>query len=104
MWPHHFIAHHWRTVLAVVVLAALVWLCLPAAVRSKLWAGWKRFGHAVGNVNARILLTVVYSIVVLPFGLVVRLFSDSMHIKKRPEAWFDHPPIANTLEEARRQG
>jgi hypothetical protein len=41
---------------------------------------------------------------ILPFGLVVRAFSDSMHMKKRPEKWFDHPPIPNTLEEARRQG
>jgi hypothetical protein len=34
----------------------------------------------------------------------VRVFSDSMHMKKRPEKWFDHPPTPNTLEEARRQG
>ena len=50
----HFIKLHWRTVLAVVVAALVVWACLPAAWRSKLWEGWKRFGHAVGNVNARL--------------------------------------------------
>ena len=104
MLPHHFIAHHWRTILAVVVVAVLVWFCLPASLRSTLSAGWKKFGHAIGNVNARILLTVLYAIVVLPFGLVVRLFSDSFHTKKRPERWFDHPALPNTLEEARRQG
>jgi hypothetical protein len=100
----HFIRLHWRTVLAVVALAALVWLCLPAPARAKLWGGWKKFGHFIGNVNARILLTLLYAIVIMPFGLVVRFFSDSMHIKKRPESWFDHPPQPNTLEEARRQG
>jgi hypothetical protein len=100
----HFIKLHWRAVLAVVVFAVALWMCLPAALRTKLSAGWKKFGHALGNFNARVLLTLVYSIVILPFGLVVRLFSDSMHIKKRPQKWFDHPPIPNTLEEARRQG
>lgn len=100
----HFIKMHWRTVLAVVVLAVALWFCLPATFRATISAGWKKIGHAIGNFQARVLLTVLYSILILPFGLVVRLFSDSMHMKKRPDKWFDHPPIPNTLEEARRQG
>ena len=100
----HFVKLHWRTILAVVAFALAVWVCLPAAMRAKLSAGWKRFGRAIGNFNARVLLTALYAIVIMPFGLVVRFFSDSLHTKKRPQAWFDHPPIPNTLEEARRQG
>ena len=100
----HFILLHWRTILAVVVLAVVVWFVLPAKLRATISAGWKKIGHAIGNFQARILLTVIYYVLVLPFGLVVRVFSDSMHIKRRPQKWFDHPPIANTLEEARRQG
>jgi len=100
----HFLRLHWQTVVAVLVVAAVVWLCLPASLRKKLADGWKKFGHAVGNVNARIILTLLYAVVILPFGLAVRFFADSMHIKKRPTSWFDHPPLPNTLEEARRQG
>jgi len=100
----HFIRLHWRAVLAVVVLGVLLWMCLPAPLKTRLKDGWKKFGHAVGNVQARILLTFIYSVLILPFGLAVRFFSDSMHTKKRPEKWFDHPPLPNTLEEARRQG
>ncbi len=70
----------------------------------KLWEGWKKVAHVIGNFQARILLTVIYSVLILPFGLVVRFFADSFHTKKRPLKWFDHPPIPNTLEEARRQG
>ncbi len=69
-----------------------------------LWEGWKKIVHVVGNFNARILLTVIYSILVLPFGLMVHFFSDPLHTKKRPDKWFDHPVLPNTLEEARRQG
>jgi len=100
----HFIRLHWRVILAVVAAAVVLWFCLPARLRTTLSDGWKRFGHFIGNVNARIILTVLYSTVLALFGLPVRLFSDALHSKKRPEKWFDHPPIPNTLEEARRQG
>jgi hypothetical protein len=102
--PAHFVREHWRTVAAVIAAAVAVWFCLPSSLRAKLSAGWKKVGHAIGNFQARILLTVIYSVLILPFGLVVRVFSDSMHMKKRPEKWFDHRPSPNTLEEARRQG
>jgi hypothetical protein len=102
--PLHSIRLHWRIALAVVAFAGIVWACLPARLRTKLWEGWKKFGHALGNFQARVLLTVIYSLLILPFGLLVRFFSDSLHTKKRPERWFDHPPMANDLNEARRQG
>ena len=102
--PIHFVREHWKNVAAGAVLAVSVWFFLPASLRAKLSAGWKKVGHAIGNFQARVLLTVIYSVLILPFGLMVRLFSDSMRMKKRPGKWFDHPPIPNTLEEARRQG
>ncbi|HVP00764.1 MAG TPA: hypothetical protein VMT15_22000 [Bryobacteraceae bacterium] len=70
----------------------------------RLWAAWKRIAHAIGNFQARILLTLIYAILVLPFGLAVRFFADSMNIKKRPVKWFDSPAVAKNLEQASRQG
>jgi Gpi18-like mannosyltransferase len=102
--PVHLIKLHWRAVLAAVSVAVLLWFCLPARLRTTLSENWKKFGRAIGNFNARVLLTLLYAVVIMPFGLAVRFFSDSFHIKKRPEAWFDHPPLPNTVEEARRQG
>ncbi len=93
-----------RIVLAVVLVAVLVWFCLPASLRTKLWEGWKKIGHAIGNFQARVLLTVIYAVLIMPFGLLVRFFADSLHTKKRPEQWFDHPPMPNEMNEARRQG
>jgi hypothetical protein len=66
------------------------------------WEAWKAFGKKVGNFQARVLLTVAYRIVVLPFGLAARWFSDPLQIKKRPEAWRDHPDEAYDLEWAKR--
>ena len=93
-----------RVVLAVVLVLVLGWACLPASLRTKLWEGWKKFGHALGNFQARVLLTIIYAVLILPFGLLVRFFADSLHTKKRTIAWLDHPAIPNDLNEARRQG
>jgi hypothetical protein len=59
----------------------------------RLWHGWKRFGRKLADVQARILLSIVYFTVVLPFGLAVRLLADPLAIKPghRP-AWIDRAP------------
>jgi hypothetical protein len=58
--------------------------------------------RAIGNFQARVLLTILYFTVVLPFGVGSRLFSDPMRIRHRPTGWLDHPPIPATIEWARR--
>jgi hypothetical protein len=64
---------------------------------------WKTIAHKIGNFQARILLTLFYAVLVFPFGIVVRLFSDPLRIKKRPTSWLDHPNEAYDLEWARKQ-
>jgi hypothetical protein len=68
-----------------------------------LWAVWKRVAHRVGNFQARVLLTLIYAVFV-PFGLMVRCFSDPLNTKKRPTSWLDHPQETTDLDWARHQG
>lgn len=70
----------------------------------KLWAVWKRLAHKIGDFQARVILTVIYALLVLPFGVAVRLFADPLRIKRRPTAWLDHSQESAGLEFARRQG
>ena len=70
----------------------------------KLWVAWKRIAHRIGDFQARVLLTLIYAVLVLPFGLAIRLFSDALKIKKRPAKWIEHPHDVIDLEWARRQG
>jgi len=63
----------------------------------RLWEGWKRVAHAIGNFQARVLLTIIYAILVLPFGLAVRAFADPLRIRRRPEKWLD-PPEADITD------
>jgi hypothetical protein len=68
-----------------------------------LWNAWKRLAHKIGNFQARVILTVIYAIAVLPFGLVVRLFSDPLRIKHRPTKWLEHPAEVHDIDWAHRQ-
>jgi hypothetical protein len=67
------------------------------------WQGWKDLAHKIGNFQARVILSIFYGVLVLPFGLAARWFSDPLRIKKKPEQWLDHPDEAYDLEWARKQ-
>ena len=69
----------------------------------RLWARWKRVGHAIGNFQARVLLTVIYAVLVLPFGLAVRLLADPLRIRKPPKGWLDRTQDTSGGSWARRQ-
>lgn len=69
----------------------------------RLWEAWTRLARRIGNFQARVLLTVLYAVLVFPFGVIVRLFADPLRIKKRPTRWLDHPEEANDMEWAQRQ-
>jgi hypothetical protein len=68
-----------------------------------LWSAWKRLAHKIGNFQARVLLTVLYAVVVLPFGVAARALSDSLRIKKRPTGWTNSSPETHDLSWAQKQ-
>lgn len=69
----------------------------------RVWQAWKRVAHTVGTFQARVLLTIFYAVLVLPFGIFARLFSDSLRIKRRPTQWLEHPGETHDLRWAKRQ-
>lgn len=45
----------------------------------RLYGFWIRFGNILGWINTRLLLTIIFSTIILPIGLFKRLFSkDAM--------------------------
>ncbi len=68
-----------------------------------LWSAWKRLAHKIGNFQARVLLSIIYVTVVLPFGVISRLLSDPLRIKHRPTAWLDHAPEVHDATWAHKQ-
>ena len=38
----------------------------------KIWEGWKKIAHKIGNFQARIILLVFYFIILAPFSLIIK--------------------------------
>jgi hypothetical protein len=67
-----------RTTIVIIfasigVALVLVGLFIPAAARA-FHKAWMRFAVALGHVNSRVLLTLMYYLVFTPYGLASRLF------------------------------
>ena len=68
------------------------------------WEGWKRIATVIGDFQARVVLSLFYFVIVLPFGLGVRLFADPLAIRRRRQTgWADFVNRAHNVEEASRQ-
>jgi hypothetical protein len=67
------------------------------------WQVWVRLAHKIGNFQARVLLTVLYGVIVLPFGLAVRWFGDPLRIKRRPTGWLNRADETHDMKWAQRQ-
>jgi hypothetical protein len=62
------------TLAGLLILPGLV---VPAAL-GPVQRGWMRFALVVGEVNSRIILTVVFYLIVFPVGFVLRRFRDPL--------------------------
>lgn len=60
----------WPSVVALVI--AVVGLAIPAA-GDAIIKGWLKFGHIMGYINSRILLTLVFYVYLVPMSFVYRL-------------------------------
>jgi saxitoxin biosynthesis operon SxtJ-like protein len=79
---HAVLAWPWLTAMPLWILA----LIAPSAL-SYLHRGWTRLGEALGWLNTRVILSLLYVIAVAPVGLVMRLAGrDPMKRKFEPAA------------------
>jgi hypothetical protein len=68
----------------------------------QIWKKWLVVGQAIGDFIARIVLTIFYFTIFMPFGLIVRLMSDPLDIKKSRPAWLDRRTHDLNIEDSRR--
>jgi len=64
-----------------------------------------RIARAIGDFQARLLLTLIYFLITPPFALAARLLRGRFESVPRGGAglWTERPPTENTLASARRQ-
>jgi hypothetical protein len=83
--------------------AAAVSPTRPLTGWRRLWEGWKRVARRIGDVQARVMLTVFYFVIVTPFALAVRALSDPMRFGA-PPAWLPKETVdTDVATHARRQ-
>lgn len=110
----------WARMLLTISCAAVIWAAwAPLAERvpslrvrvlavlfvavALIWKVWPGFARAYGNFQARLILTIIYGLLIFPFGVLARLFADPLRIKKRPNAWIDYPQENMDMQWAKRQ-
>ena len=108
-----FLAASWWAVLAAMlaILATLVLVAGRSAQggfkkRTRLgWRRWRALSRRGADLQARLLLTVVYFTVVLPFGLVRTCLADPLRLRRASQgrSWLERQTRDLTLEDARRQ-
>ncbi len=67
-----------------VILVSMA-LIIPAAL-GPVYKIWMRFAEALGWVNTRIILSLIFFLVFFPFGMIMRMFNDPMRRKFDPAA------------------
>ena len=67
-----------------VILVSMA-LIIPAAL-GPVYNVWMRFAEALGWVNTRIILSVIFFVIFFPFGIIMRMFNDPMRRKFDPAA------------------
>ena len=57
------------------------------ALLRALWEAWKVVAHAIGKVQARVVFTILYIVLLGPVAVVLRLVADPLRHR--------HPPASN---------
>lgn len=68
----------WPLIVAGVL--ATMALVFPASL-GPVYKVWMRFAEALGWVNTRIILGVIFFVIFFPFGMIMRMFNDPMRRK-----------------------
>lgn len=118
--PAGFFKNFWVRLLLTILCAGLIWAAWAPLVHWVpstrlrillvlfvtvffIWKVWPGLAKEIGNFQARFFLTIIYAIVILPFGLLARLLADPLRIKKAPTSWIEHSQENMDMHWAKRQ-
>ena len=70
----------------------------------RIWENWLLIAHKIGVWQSKVIMTVFYFIVAAPFAIIIKIFFDSLAIKKNNDGsfWFEHE-TKDALHDAQKQ-
>ena len=70
----------------------------------RIYDRWRRAAHAVGIVQTRVIMMVIYLTVVVPTGMLMRMSRDPLHLQPPTGTnWLPAQQTERSVETARRQ-
>ncbi len=71
-----------------------------------IWRAWQALGRLIGDFVARLVRTILYFTIFVPFALGVRLLADPLDIRahKKLSWWHTRTTQTRTMQDALRQG
>ena len=66
------------------------------------WKNWKAFAVKAGDVQAKIVFSLLYFLIIIPTGIIVTFFADLFNSKKFPR-WHDMSDSTSTMQKLRQQ-
>ncbi|MEO8602310.1 MAG: hypothetical protein ABI629_07035 [bacterium] len=88
---------------ASVVIPAAASTAAQRGFFGRVFDHWKRAAHSIGVVQTRFIMLVVYAVVVVPTGALMRLFRDPLHLRPQATNWLPVRQVDRTVESARQQ-
>ena len=72
---------------------------------TRFWRRWKALAGAIGDFQARLLLTLCYFVLLAPYAAVLTKFADALDLRPRPatSAWLKRDAVHPDMGTARRQ-
>jgi len=68
----------------------------------RLWQAWLIISFKIGVFNSRLILTIFYFLILAPYSLAMKPFTDFMRVKGK-ETWIVRKTNDLTLDDVRRQ-
>ncbi len=73
-------------------------------ILKKIWHVWKTVGMFIAKIVMTIFSSVLYIIIITPFGIIIRLFTDYLNIRSKDNTmWNDKMQKDRTLKDMRKQ-
>lgn len=72
---------------------------------NRFWQALNQGARTVGDYQAKIILSVLYILLIIPVGWVARWSEDALGLRRRPGSshWLDRQPTDTDIRGARRQ-
>lgn len=90
----------WWPAAASATLLLLRWV-RPQAL-APVYSGWMRVAHVIGRVNTFLILSVLFFVVLTPFGAVLRLLGKLQYRRRvapgTNSLWIERPPAERNID------